>query len=777
MITKALTYRSIKLFVLISTFLLILSSCDIIDSIFGSGDEDVNGTVGPGYGLIGTQVIGSTGGEINLDSIIVNIPSGAFDENTELSIYVGDDNDGFDEYGISSLYQIKGLPGKINKPVKLSIKYHGTLEGDTLVAIGEMQHSTSIDSSLYSYQTENASDSSGYLVYDLPAYSSLAKLVQSEYDISTDITKVIIAVNAYKRALSSKGNFRLHYPLFYEQQAIAMGEHFETAYDKCLAMGFGYSARTAWPINVLAKNEPDTYGFYSFKNSEPNGKKTVTDAELISFINHGQFTIDTGSLSNDLVLRVTCGHEFLHLVQNMYEFSSPNIELEQDWLSEATSVWIEEKYANVVNYVSSNHEPIYPFLGWQYSDSNISHADFGYGLSPIIKDIADRYGESEIIKIFEEIKKGILPSGAVDPVEAIKTVVEKWEPLATFWHGVLSSYVLGVYYNSQVNFKFLDEPNNYLKTFTIDGSYTTDSFSNNYMDLSGRFVIVKPGDISSLNTVPLSFTIDDPTNCGILVCQYKQGSEITKLGEVYPGKNGQVLLGDAKPIFDAGYELVVLVSNGSHDKSQNYQGTNTAELTIELETPPEDLNSLLISSTLGYVSFIMAAYCESEGDSETDVWDDRFDWDYCSYCPVVSEEFLQDGDSFSSTAIMGGSGPIFDECRLDLTFNSDRTEITYINGYKYYIDPTYSNTLTQEMEYYFTINEPIPITTTDLNVINDNGFIEYDIKAGVGAVFELNAKEDIYPDGDPASTYVWTYKDTKGSQRYLKINIQFNLTY
>lgn len=177
MVTKIFAYRSVRLFVLFSIFLLILSSCDIVDAItdiFNGEDDDII-TVDPGYNLIGTQVIGSTGGEINLDSIIVNVPSGAFNENTEISIYVGEENDIFGEYGNSALYQISGLPGTINKSIRISIKYYGTLEGDTLIAIGGMQHSTSLDSSIYFYYTENASDSSGYLVYDLPVYSNLAK--------------------------------------------------------------------------------------------------------------------------------------------------------------------------------------------------------------------------------------------------------------------------------------------------------------------------------------------------------------------------------------------------------------------------------------------------------------------------------------------------------------------------------------------------------------------------------------------------------------------------
>ncbi len=594
MITKALTYRSIKLFALISTFLLILSSCDIVDAIFGSGDDDIINTSDQGYNLIGTQVIGSTGGKINLDSIIVNVPSGAFDENTEISIYVGEENDGFDEYGISSLYQIKGLPSTINKPVRISIKYYGTLEGDTLIAIGKMHHATSLDSILYSYNAENASDSSGYLVYDLPVYSSLAKLALPE-DVKSTYLKMV-ALGFYKKMLSSKGNFILSYPIMVSTEAVLMGEHFEKAFQTCEDMGFDLSARSwsNYPANVLAKpfskadkNTSGWYSLYWFGDDfidVVDVTKMVNDAILRFYINTGNFTINLNILSDDLKLRTVCGHEFLHLVQHLYEFYT-DITPEQAWLEEATAVWIEEKYANVSNYFSStlNNREIYPFLGWQFiHKGEDDYAEQGYGLSPIIKEIADFQGERSIVDIFEKIKAGTLPSNAVDPVDAVISVL--WDPVEPFWHGVLSSYVLGEYYNSQVNFKFLNDQYSYTDLVTIDAQNSEHKLKEEYHDLSGKLFLVDHGDLSTLTTVPLSITVDDPNNCGILVCKFKPGSEITRLGEVFPGKSGIVTLSDVKPVFDAGYVLLVMVSNSSHDKSKNYQGTNEVELTIDLAT-------------------------------------------------------------------------------------------------------------------------------------------------------------------------------------------------
>jgi len=573
--------RYVKLLVFVSAFLLILSSCDIVDSIFGSGDDDVNDPGGNGTIPISTLVIGPSGGDITLDSIIVNIPANAFNEDNEISVSVEDGTVEFDEYTNSELYQIEGLPNAINKPIRFNIKYRKTIEGDPLVSIGHMKYATSLDSTLYSYHTDDASDSSGYLVYNLPVYSNLAKISQEKLGVADDAMK-LIALFGYEKLLSSDFNFIVSYPLIYKQQSITVAEYFEDAYKKCLSMGFSYSARL-WPVDVLIKKIPRYDGLYWHK-----GNSTMTDDILQSWIDDGEFTINSDLFSDDTEMKATVGHEFLHLVQNLYEFSPPWIEPEQKWLQEATSTWIEEKFVNTSNYISSVHtnKEKYPFLGWQYtSHPDFTHAVIGYGLSPIIKDIADTYGDGAIIKIFEKIKSGILPYNAIDPVDAVLSVIN--EPVEYFWHRVLASYTLGNYYNNQVNFRLLDNPGNYLRSFTIDSTNNKHSVTAEYPDLSGDLFKVSAGDISRLKRAPLTIIVNDPNNCGILVCKYKEGSEITQIGEVYPGGTGQIILDDVKTIFDAGYELVVMVSNSTHDKNYNYKGINEVKLDIELLIEPE----------------------------------------------------------------------------------------------------------------------------------------------------------------------------------------------
>jgi len=532
----------------------------------------------PGYILLDSQVIGPTGGEINLDSIIVNIPNGAFNENTELSVYVGEENDGFDEYANSSLFQISGLPNTINKPIKLNLKYNGIIKGDTLVAIGEMKHVVSLDSTLFSYIANNASDSSGYLVYELPGYANVAKLASSKNNLSPNPINTVV-LDGQNTFDSSRGNFEITCPAQLREQGIKMGEYFEEAYDKCAdnnGMNLNLSERewSDYPAKVLVKSLGGDDGNYG-----EHVQIGFSDDDIIGRLEHGSFEIDPNTLNDDLKLKVTCGHEFLHLVQNHYEFNSLQTP-QQHWLQEATSTWIEERYANITDYVSGvqiGGREIYPFDGWNFSGRD--YDDHGYGLAVIIKGIVQLYGDGAIRTIFENIKAGSLPLDPTDPVEAVLSVIT--HPVGTFWHNLLSWYTLGEAYGNQVNFKFLDKIDNYKGTALIDPSFTTQSIKLGYHDLSGKLFKVQSGDLSDLTEIPLTFSVDDKENCGILVCKLKQGYEIVSIGEVFPGNDGIVAIDDVKPIFDDGYEIVVMVSNSSHDKNSNYQGTNDVELTIE----------------------------------------------------------------------------------------------------------------------------------------------------------------------------------------------------
>lgn len=86
-------------------------------------------------------------------------------------------------------------------------------------------------------------------------------------------------------------------------------------------MGFALDARP-WPAKVFfyRLKDPTVCGYYTLYYYKP-----MTDKSLRDRFYKGRFTINTKLVDDQEELRVTAGHEFLHLVQNLYEFSSPGI--------------------------------------------------------------------------------------------------------------------------------------------------------------------------------------------------------------------------------------------------------------------------------------------------------------------------------------------------------------------------------------------------------------------------------------------------------------------
>ncbi|MFC1785922.1 hypothetical protein ACFLZA_00980 [Candidatus Neomarinimicrobiota bacterium] len=578
-------YRYTTLFVLLLFIALTNNSCKIATPENGNGD---NG--GSLNDPIGTETIGSSGGEINLDSIIVKIPTQALDGDYDINIYAVDGSEELSEFTNSSLYKIRGLPNTINAPIKFEIKYQNDLDGDPMALIGQQAYAVSLDSLIYTYRSIEAQDSSGYLVFEILGNQGVGKLSKSKMSI-LDWALDIIIPHSYVSGPSSNGNFNLSFPFIHSEQAIKMGEHFENAFATCRAMGFSFLNRT-FPIDVLVKSLNGAYGAYS-----TFGANNMTDADLRSWIDDGSFTVDYSALNDNIELPVTCGHEFLHFVQNEYEFSSSWIEPEQGWMEEATSTWIEDKYAVTNNYISAAFlgREMYPFDGWQYSGRGYSKQ--GYGLPIIFKEISSKYGDNKIVEIFERVKNGALPGSAVDPVDAIKFVVEQHEPLSDFWHRTLSNYILGNYFNNQVNFTILDNSFNYIETGELDELNQSQSISKSMHDLSGQLVKVKTGDFGTMDKVPFTFIISDSINCGLTVFKFKEGQVIEKLDSFEPGGKGRLTINDVKPFLDDGYEIIALISNGNHDINSNYQANTEIELTVEMSSEPE-IESIVISVDL-----------------------------------------------------------------------------------------------------------------------------------------------------------------------------------
>lgn len=209
-----------------------------------------------------------------------------------------------------------------------------------------------------------------------------------------------------------------------------LGDILEEAYAFFLNQGYTYpKLRNRLPIEVvLMKMERR-----GREEHAPDGAGTAS----MWGDDYGWLELNIDLLNRPKDLRLTVGHEFFHIVQDLYDprnsFSKAKIPSRNYWLREATGAWIEQFFASDPNHVnpSTVQGSADPFGGMYppeagkiagtllYSAKDHSTVtQYGYGMAFLIEYLADRYGDDIVRRMFEEIR-----SGTEHPVDVIVSAV------------------------------------------------------------------------------------------------------------------------------------------------------------------------------------------------------------------------------------------------------------------------------------------------------------------------------------------------------------------
>lgn len=521
------------------------------------------------------------------------------------------------------------------------IRFEGEIDGDTLVAMGEMGYASSLnEEEVFAFEGVEATVDGSYVVCEIGGSGEYMKSGGKVIEKILSNQVKLYLLKKYAKIESSKGNFVLVMPRKVLTRGIQLAEYFEIAFDTCSAMGFSLDARP-WPANVFfyKLKDPTVCGYYSLHYRKP-----MTDQVLRDLFYKGRFTINTSLVDDQEELRVTAGHEFLHLVQNLYEFSSPEVEPNQLWLKEATAVWIESKFSTQNNYFSSSisGNENEPFNTWDWpSDTH------GYGMSVLIKDIAERYGDKAIVKIHEAIRDGDVPGDPTNSIDAIFAQLK--EPEQAFYHGVMGAYLLGSYYDKKAIkevWKDKSVMNEWVIKNDVDTLYTmTDSLG----DLSTKLIYCTLDYQNIKKDASMHISVND-VNCGLFVGKYKAETGLIFLDEVFPGNGGALTLQGVKDLQDDGFDLIIMLTNSRFTgKGGKHQITFTAELStgtsaggIPILVMPEDF-------TIGYYQYLYFT-TTSQGRSDTLFFYKLLDPD----AEAQAFERFSDG-TWMQTFILGGS--------------------------------------------------------------------------------------------------------------------------
>jgi len=451
-----------------------LSSCE---EYLSEHDEVI---VPEGYEKIGSQLINTDGGTLDLTGISIEVPADAFSEPNEITILKSKDNQYPEDHLISDLFMIQGLPSSLNSQIRISIQLNGnTITGDTLMLAGSEGYCFTDSDTTYGMEPCEANLVGDELQLLYPPASKEINGQKTNLINYVPNHLLVTALTGYSNTESNARHFRVFAPMAYENQAKKLAEYFEVAYDTCKRMGFDLSARTA-QAKIFVVQLPTRAGGYIQR-----GFKGMTDHELRVLVNAGLFDIDIDYINNDSFLKIVAGHEMLHLVQNCYEFSAPWEKPDQMWLIEASATWFEEKFSDDQNYLSHNQ---LRFLHAVSGGLQQSHSPpFGYCHSFIIKDLHLNQGNQGIVELFQKIKDGKLPDNPTDPIDALELQIQ--DPLNLYWHAVGGAYYLGHYFNKKLALAAIDTLYMWNETNTLDKTLPYGSLGNLLQDLSAKLLI------------------------------------------------------------------------------------------------------------------------------------------------------------------------------------------------------------------------------------------------------------------------------------------------
>jgi len=361
-----------------------------------SGSED---TVTPPSPPLAQETIGPSGGNISAEGFQLTVPAGAFDEDVELTLREGDED--FPEDGgawATGQYLLEGLPAVFHEPLELVLDVTSEGDGEPLVLLGETVFVRSLQEEDLAWQPLEAEHARGALTVTLePAEDAGKSRVDYEFmDLPLGGT--------FYYSLTETAHFRIYRPLGMSDPATQLGTYLEEAYTDIQGLGFSYDRRTRWPVRAVVLAMPSNrYG------------------ESVGSVwgwNYGSLRFSTAKLTDYAAMRTTAGHEFFHLVQDFYDprgaYDRATSASRHYWVDEACAVWAEELFTDAANYVSPIRSGLVaePFEGLHAGiDDNAGF--HGYGMSALIKWIADMEDEGLVSTIYEHIQGGEHPARAV----------------------------------------------------------------------------------------------------------------------------------------------------------------------------------------------------------------------------------------------------------------------------------------------------------------------------------------------------------------------------
>lgn len=530
-------------------------------------DDENNNPPNDQTAYLAEATIGPEGGTMSATEFELIVPAGAFSELTDLKLSKNDTEKPFEIAQITSLYTIEGLPEVFSKSLIISIKSGNVPIDDVFMAKGEDNFISSLDTVQTAYSLLPTEYVDGGYKSSLPAIiSAEEKSTNTPEPFNAKFT-VLTSYTTVEGAY-----FQIYAPTSQIQQAEGLQAMLNNAREKFADNPYpmDYSNRTEWPVNVTIRNLKSTVNGY-YINSRWGD-------------NYGYMEFNTTHMSDVDQLKVTAGHEFMHLAQSLYDprsaFAQAVYAPDWHWVNEATAVWAEESVSNTPGYVSSirtGHQ-MTPLDGAEKGAEAFPGAH-GYGMSSMIKRIEQLYasvGWPPLGALYNHLHEG------KKPIEAFSLILPDEFP--TFYRTFLESLCLGTLYSDIFPAVLVG---NATGSFNINGNAdTVKIFSNSYPQLSGRLFKVSLNYPELDDNAYLQAMVSGGEQSYISIFKYKS-AQIELIG----GGQDIANLMNLKQIQNDGWQLMILVTNKNDEPP--YILSSNFDLTLKLKDPDINLPPFL----------------------------------------------------------------------------------------------------------------------------------------------------------------------------------------
>ncbi len=381
-----------KFLILFLALCLIITGCSGNDSSGPSDDDNDN--------LLVSAIIGSEGGTISSEDISIEVPTGSLDQATELNLYLSGSEEPFAEQGVSPLFRLEGLPQSFDGNLHIAIRYDGVLNGESFIGMGEEFYLVEEDDSGAIYSLFQASDSSGFLVGDIPIVSPYSRAHAKLHGFcdGTDLVLYLLGVSDYLTLQDA--DFRIRYPRILQENAEQLKLFLDQALNTIEYMQFQIPDEISiFPINVLIREK----SFGSFAQYIPR--------EAHFYYTSNQYTSievreqDMGSASYP-EMKLDIGHELYLMVGAMFNRTTHD-RLPLSWFDYAGASWFQcFMSADPDNFIPDsyleNSTCVLDSFDMRPTAPEYQHLLHGRGMSAIIDFMYSHFGPNVLPYIYVE---------------------------------------------------------------------------------------------------------------------------------------------------------------------------------------------------------------------------------------------------------------------------------------------------------------------------------------------------------------------------------------